>query len=113
MYQDILAALLNGTLTAEGLREVTEVAQGMRKLGITLGGSIVVSKEAEAAARVVEGNITIDKGALPLALEKFKNEHAVIGKDIQNKIKVIKLMREVFGMGLADAKHCCESLFGM
>lgn len=113
MYQDILAALLNGTLTAEGLREVTEVAISMQKLGITLGGPIVVSKEAQEAAACVEGSCNVHKNELPAVLEKFKEKNKEMGKSIGNKIQIIKLLREQLGLGLADAKHVSERLYNI
>lgn len=120
MYQDILAALFKGTVTMDGLRDLVEVYAGMERLGINLNAPSaeveklpVPSKEAVDAANVVEGHCRVDAGTLPGVLEAFKQKNKEMGKTIGNKIQLIKMLREQLGLGLADAKHVTERLFGI
>lgn len=119
MYQEILAALVNNTITADGLRDLLQVHEGMERLGIKLNAPAPdeklpePSKEAVDAANVVEGHRRVDAGTLPGVLEAFKQKNKDMGKNSGNKIQLIKLLREQLGLGLADAKHVTERLFKM
>jgi ribosomal protein L7/L12 len=117
MYQDIINALLNKTITTEGVQDAIEIARMMKKLGVSLVAGETVkpeaSEEAKSAASAVEGHCNVNADDLPLALDEFKEKNKEMGKSIGNKIQLIKLLREQLGLGLADAKHVTERLFGM
>ncbi len=74
---------------------------------------LVKALEAEfgvsAAAPVAAGGAVADQAAAPA--EEEKTEFDVVLKDIgPNKIAIIKVVREVTGLGLADAKKAVEAM---
>lgn len=119
MYQDILAALFNGTVTMGGLRDVMEVHQKMRALGVTLNtttanGEKEPTLSEKAAAKAANYGWKVKQPtAHNLEVFKGKNPAQVDTHGWSNKITLIKRMREEFGIGLADSKECCEALYGI
>ena len=74
---------------------------------------LVKALEAEfgvsAAAPVAAGGAAVEAAAAPA--EEEKTEFDVVLKDIgANKIAIIKVVREVTGLGLADAKKAVEAM---
>ncbi|MBQ9117673.1 MAG: 50S ribosomal protein L7/L12 [Clostridia bacterium] len=74
---------------------------------------LVKALEAEfgvsAAAPVAAGGAAVEAAAAPA--EEEKTEFDVVLKDIgPNKIAIIKVVREVTGLGLADAKKAVEAM---
>ena len=92
--------------------KITNILEQIKSLTILELADLVKAVEAEfgvsAAAPV---GVAVAGGAAPAAAEE-KTEFDVVleGFDAATKIKVIKIVREVTGLGLADAKAAVEGV---
>ena len=93
--------------------DVQKLIEEVKAMSVLELNELVKALEAEfgvsAAAPVAAGGAAVAAEAAPA--EEEKTEFDVVLKDIgPNKIAIIKVVREVTGLGLADAKKAVESM---
>ena len=91
-HEEIIAAVESMTVL-----ELADLVKAMEeKFGVSAAATAVVAGPAAGAAA-------------PAAEEKTEFDVVLTGFDAAQKIKVIKVVREVMGLGLAEAKGFVES----
>ena len=93
--------------------DVQKLIEEVKSMSVLELNELVKALEAEfgvsAAAPVAAGGAAVAAEAAPA--EEEKTEFDVVLKDIgPNKIAIIKVVREVTGLGLADAKKAVEAM---
>ena len=93
--------------------DVQKLIEEVKAMTVLELNELVKALEAEfgvsAAAPVAAGGAAVAAEAAPA--EEEKTEFDVVLKDIgPNKIAIIKVVREVTGLGLADAKKAVEAM---
>ena len=93
--------------------DVQKLIEEVKAMSVLELNELVKALEAEfgvsAAAPVAAGGAAVAAEAAPA--EEEKTEFDVVLKDIgPNKIAIIKVVREVTGLGLADAKKSVEAM---
>ena len=93
--------------------DIQKLIEEVKAMSVLELNELVKALEAEfgvsAAAPVAAGGAAAAAEAAPAAEEK--TEFDVVLKDIgPNKIAIIKVVREVTGLGLADAKKAVEAM---
>ena len=93
--------------------DAQKLIEEVKSMSVLELNELVKALEAEfgvsAAAPVAAGGAAVAAEAAPA--EEEKTEFDVVLKDIgPNKIAIIKVVREVTGLGLADAKKAVESM---
>ena len=93
--------------------DIQKLIEEVKAMSVLELNELVKALEAEfgvsAAAPVAAGGAAVEAAAAPA--EEEKTEFDVVLKDIgPNKIAIIKVVREVTGLGLADAKKAVESM---
>ena len=93
--------------------DVQKLIEEVKAMSVLELNELVKALEAEfgvsAAAPVAAGGAAVAAEAAPA--EEEKTEFDVVLKDIgPNKIAIIKVVREVTGLGLADAKKAVEAM---
>ena len=93
--------------------DIQKLIEEVKAMSVLELNELVKALEAEfgvsAAAPVAAGGAAVAAEAAPA--EEEKTEFDVVLKDIgPNKIAIIKVVREVTGLGLADAKKAVEAM---
>jgi ribosomal protein L7/L12 len=117
IHQELFAALLAKSITDKDVRKILTTVKSLNDLNLRVQAETVLtwSKIAEDAAKKVypmDGDTSRFK-ELASKLDGFKTSNpAETGVDgWTNKITLIKKLREVYGLGLADAKAVSETLY--
>lgn len=109
--QELFNTLMTANMTAQDAIDLINAVKTLQRLGIQ-AGFLEVSEHAKAAhgALVVGGAETAPTAE---ELERFKlaNPAATSRDSWENKIRLIKALREKFPMSLYNAKICVELLY--
>ena len=92
------------------MEKINNIIEEIKSLTILELSELVKAVEAEfgVSAAAPVGVVAVGGAAAPAAEEKTEFDVILAGFDAAAKIKVIKVVREITGLGLAEAKAAVE-----
>ena len=88
--------------------KITAMIEEIKGLSVLELSELVHALEEEFGVSAAAMAAPAAGGAAPAAEEKTEFDVVLTGFDAASKIKVIKVVREIMGLGLADAKKAVE-----